>query len=61
MNDILNVFSNKLNDLTGKKIVKIGRHLANIWIKCNSLLFFGPPCMRTVSNGLDVTELKYIC
>jgi len=29
---------------TGEKIVKIGRHLAKIWTKYDSLLFFGTPC-----------------
>ena len=30
---------------TGEKIVKIGQHLAKIWTKYDSLVFFGPPCM----------------
>jgi len=34
-----------LTESTGEKIVKIGQHLANIWTKYDSLLFFGPPCM----------------
>jgi len=30
---------------TGEKIVKLGRYLAKIWTKYDSLLFFGPPCI----------------
>ena len=31
-------------EFTGEKNVKIGRYLAKIWTKYDSLLFFGPPC-----------------
>jgi len=32
-----------LAEFTGRQIVKIGRYLAKIWTKRNSLLFLGHP------------------
>jgi len=40
------VSSKFLRESTGEKIVKIGQYLAKIWTKYDSLVFFGPPCMR---------------
>ena len=40
------VSSKFLTESTGVKIVKIGQYLAKIWAKHDSLVFFGPPCIR---------------
>jgi len=39
--------------------VKIDQYLAKIWTNCNSLLFFGPPCICGIADQL-IHEYLYI-
>jgi len=55
-----------LTKSTGKNILQVGRYLAKIWTKCNSLLF-GPPCYangafcRSSRRGGVYIELQKVC
>jgi len=48
-----------LTESTGEKIVKIGKYLAKIWPKYDSLVFFGPPCRSIMELILGKMLLQW--
>ena len=48
-----------LTESTGEKIVKIGKYLAKIWPKYDSLFFGGQPCRLQINNlGLFISPIN---